>query len=250
MLNIRRALFFAFPMILFAADSVEICGNIYKLPYFWSGYRIPDSARANRSELVPVPERLLPDNGQIYILDSVLEAIIELETAALEDSVHLEIESGFRSVKAQENIWCGLLDMGIVFENIIGGTAPPGYSEHHTGRAVDFYPSTPEFYSTDAYWWLKHNAPDYGWRQSYSVGEGVKKEPWHWYYEGDQKPDELAESEENEVNTSDGGFILGGILDFRADEILNRSREPKSYDYPDIIDPFFLNIGYGRIIQR
>ena len=65
----------------------------------------------------------------------------------------------------------------------------PGYSEHHTGRAVDFIAIdqtslSVNFEKTETFKWLVNNANQYGFYLSYPKDnkEGIMYEPWHWMY--------------------------------------------------------------------
>ena len=75
--------------------------------------------------------------------------------------------------------------------------APPGYSEHHTGLALDIgdldHPETDvevSFEETPAFEWLKNNADRFGFELSFPVGnpQGVSYEPWHWRFVGELSP--------------------------------------------------------------
>ncbi len=75
------------------------------------------------------------------------------------------------------------------WEEIFRVSAPPGCSEHHTGRAVDI--GTPhckvldeEFEQTEAFDWLVRFAGKFGFRLSYPRGNscGYAYEPWHWCF--------------------------------------------------------------------
>jgi len=169
--------------VLLAGDTVSICGREFELPNYWSGGRIPDSLLANRSELAPLPAELSLEGDEIYLLRPARDALLRLVETAKKDGIELTIKSGFRSVEYQEKVWHKYFDMGVPFEGIINSIAPPGYSEHHTGRAVDFHPNVADFVGTWEYWWLENNAHKFGFRQSYTEGEGIRKEPWHWYFE-------------------------------------------------------------------
>ena len=71
----------------------------------------------------------------------------------------LQIRSGFRSYKVQEN-----------FKKIFGGlAASPGRSEHQLGTALDLIGTTPGEKLADSkeYIWLTQNAAKYGFVQSY-----------------------------------------------------------------------------------
>lgn len=72
-------------------------------------------------------------------------------------------------------------------------SAPPGFSEHSTGFAVDLgdgrAPATNlsgGFDQTAAFRWLVANAARYHFQLSFPKGnpQGVSYEPWHWRYEG------------------------------------------------------------------
>jgi D-alanyl-D-alanine carboxypeptidase len=108
------------------------------------------------------------------------------DAAALAD-VELQIVSAFRSAEYQLGILKRKLERGASIEEILRVSAAPGYSEHHSGRAVDL--STPgfaaleeEFENSAAFAWLSTNAQSYGFRLSYARGNahGIAYEPWHW----------------------------------------------------------------------
>jgi D-alanyl-D-alanine carboxypeptidase len=74
-------------------------------------------------------------------------------------------------------------------------SAPPGYSEHHTGYAIDIgdaaAPATnlsPKFEQTKAFKWLNANAARFSFEMSFPKNnpQGVSYEPWHWRYVGDR----------------------------------------------------------------
>ncbi len=70
-------------------------------------------------------------------------------------------------------------------------SARPGYSEHHTGLAVDLMVESCTlecFGTTEQYKWLKANAQNYGFIERYPDGlasiTGYQPETWHWRYVG------------------------------------------------------------------
>ena len=134
-------------------------------------------------------------DGRDHLLSPLAaEAWRDLKAAALLDGIDLFIVSAFRSIGRQAEIVRLKLENGAVLESILTICAPPGFSEHHTGRAVDL--STPgsralevEFDQTAAYAWLKQHAAEFGYYLSYPNGNrwGYQYEPWHWCFQDGQQ---------------------------------------------------------------
>jgi D-alanyl-D-alanine carboxypeptidase len=115
-----------------------------------------------------------------------------LRDEAGQDGIKLEIISAFRSFDRQVEIIRRKLSEGLSIEAILTEVAPPGFSEHHTGRAADV--NTPgceafeeAFEQTAAFGWLQANARRFGFFLSYPRGNacGYVFEPWHWCYRQD-----------------------------------------------------------------
>lgn len=71
--------------------------------------------------------------------------------------------------------------------------AAPGFSEHHTGRAIDIAcpdaePLQELFENTKAFKWLDANAGQFGFVMTYPRGHqhAISYEPWHWCFQLDQ----------------------------------------------------------------
>jgi D-alanyl-D-alanine carboxypeptidase len=110
-----------------------------------------------------------------------------MREGASTDGVILQLVSAFRSVHYQEEIIRRKLEKGLSVADILRVSAAPGYSEHHTGRAVDL--TAPgaavleeEFEESEAFGWLKAHAGRFGFHMSFPRGNphGVAYEPWHW----------------------------------------------------------------------
>ena len=108
-------------------------------------------------------------------------------TAAQADGIALELISAFRSVDYQAGIITRKRGQGQTWEQILAASALPGYSEHHTGEAVDIGvpgepPLTEAFEATPAFLWLKQSAGIFGFRLSFPRhnAAGFIYEPWHW----------------------------------------------------------------------
>lgn len=98
--------------------------------------------------------------------------------------------SGFRGVERQAEIIRGKLALGERIEDILRSIAAPGYSEHHTGCAIDVgttgvLPLEEAFSTTSAYSWLARHGGHFGFRLSYPRNNrhGFIYEPWHWFWQ-------------------------------------------------------------------
>ena len=120
-----------------------------------------------------------------------LRAWRRLRTAAARDGVCLQIVSAFRSQAYQTRLFAGKRARGVALTDILTVNAAPGYSEHHSGCALDlttpgFRAAEPEFEQSAAFAWLCAHAGRYGFRLSYprENPHGIVFEPWHWCYVG------------------------------------------------------------------
>ncbi|MGV8941217.1 MAG: M15 family metallopeptidase [Lysobacter sp.] len=111
----------------------------------------------------------------------------QLRYAARRDEVMLEAISGYRSHDYQLGIFERKLARGQSVADILTVNAAPGYSEHHSGRALDIGtpnepPAETSFEDTRAFAWLSENAIGYGFHMSYPRDNpnGIVYEPWHW----------------------------------------------------------------------
>lgn len=106
----------------------------------------------------------------------------KMKAAALKDGVELWLVSAYRSLEYQANLLRAKLRRGHTLEQILAVNAPPGYSEHHTGRAVDINSLETEFEHSPAYQWLVSNAGRFDFHLSYPRNNrlGYQFEPWHW----------------------------------------------------------------------
>jgi D-alanyl-D-alanine carboxypeptidase len=112
-----------------------------------------------------------------------------MKQAAMSEGESIFIVSGYRSISRQATIIRTMLKAGESIDDILKVFAPPGFSEHHSGHAVDL--SAPgvverhiKFETTSAFQWLRCNAEHFGYRLSYprDNASGFKYEPWHWCY--------------------------------------------------------------------
>lgn len=107
--------------------------------------------------------------------------------AAANDGVRLLIVSGFRSFEYQAELIRNKLAAGQTIDEILKVNAAPGFSQHHSGAAVDIAtpgsrPLTEEFEVSEAFAWLQNTAARYGFSMTYPRENqyGFVYEPWHW----------------------------------------------------------------------
>ncbi|WP_149195019.1 M15 family metallopeptidase [Luteimonas suaedae] len=125
----------------------------------------------------------------LWLQVDAARAWAHLHTAAHRDGVVLDAISGYRSHDYQLGIFERKRARGLALDEILPINAAPGYSEHHSGLALDIGapgepPAEESFEATEAFAWLTGNAGDYGFTMSYPRGNphGIVYEPWHWRY--------------------------------------------------------------------
>ena len=146
---------------------------------------------AEAGDLVDAGPNLI---GRKVELDArTFEAWQAMARAALADGVTLLLVSGYRSWEYQARLIRKKLNAGQEIEDILKVNAAPGFSEHHSGRAIDIAspgsrPLTEEFENSEGFAWLSENASRFGFAMSYPRDNpwGIIYEPWHWAYQPDQ----------------------------------------------------------------
>jgi D-alanyl-D-alanine carboxypeptidase len=132
-----------------------------------------------------------PEGRDVHLSPGAAMDWLRMRDAASQSGIALVALSGFRSVERQTALIEAKLSTGQAIGDILRTVAAPGYSEHHTGRAVDI--AVPErltlteaFAETPAFAWLTLNAHQFGFRMSYPRGNphGMAFEPWHWLHQG------------------------------------------------------------------
>lgn len=149
------------------------------------------SAQVGGGSLTGVP-RGFGSSGCQQIHSSMAGALRRMLDAAKADGLDDEITgvSCYRSIERQRQIFCNpdrIAARGYAGQAF--SVAPPGFSEHSTGFAIDFGSrSNPGcnlrecFATTRAGAWLAQNAGTYGFQLSFPRGnsQGVTFEPWHF----------------------------------------------------------------------
>lgn len=153
------------------------------------GRNTPLTSRDYRPEnIVAISGAHIEEAGRIgYIRSDAKTSLLEMaEAFELHFGVPLVVISGYRSADYQQRLW----DLWRCSDSLC---APPGYSEHQLGLAIDIFEATNEQdykankRQTSYIDWMKKNGHFYWWTQSYQKWEkidGYQVEPWHWRYVG------------------------------------------------------------------
>ena len=142
---------------------------------------------AEESDLI---EAETQQDGRTFLLTpATAQAWHAMKRQASKDGIDLVMISAFRSVERQASIIRDKLAEGCEVNAILEVCAPPGYSEHHTGRAIDIASIDDphleiRFELTPAFHWLKKHAGQFGFSMSYPRDNafGFQYEPWHWCF--------------------------------------------------------------------
>ncbi len=151
--------------------------------------------RARRLRFFAEARRLTPvglgtDGRDKLLAPAAARAWQAMREAAERDGIALLLISGFRSTDFQAALIRAKLQRGVSLDEVLRINAPPGYSEHHTGRAIDLGAAgcaalDAAFEQTAAYAWLSRNGLRFGFVLSYprDNAQGFLYEPWHWCWQ-------------------------------------------------------------------
>lgn len=141
---------------------------------------------------IPLRSNITDDEKQIA--DLAAPALNNLVSAASQQGISFDMQSGYRSYDFQQQLYKNYSSSETP-NNIDSFSAKPGYSEHQTGLAVDLggvsNPACnvkPCFATTPESKWLGDNAYKYGFIIRYPESKqnitGYEYEPWHLRYVG------------------------------------------------------------------
>ena len=131
--------------------------------------------------------------GQALHRDAA-SALLAMQRAAAADGVSLSVLSAFRPTAVQKELFFDVKserNQSALQRSRV--SAPPGFSEHSTGYAVDLGDGrapqanlSDNFAGTAAFRWLQANGARYHFILSFPADnpQGVNYEPWHWRFEG------------------------------------------------------------------
>jgi D-alanyl-D-alanine carboxypeptidase len=177
-----------------ANDECKMANDEWvSLSKIWAELGIPADYAARRG-FSPQPEAtqlirigMTAEGRELLLTPPAAQAWEQMQLAAATDTIALHVVSAFRSIARQAEIIRAKLGRGKTIDAILAVNAAPGYSEHHTGRALDLTtpgctPLTEEFAETAAFRWLTGQAARFGFHMSFARenSHGMAFEPWHW----------------------------------------------------------------------
>ena len=129
-------------------------------------------------------------NGREALLaPDAATAWARLRDAARCDGCDVLLVSAFRSYEYQVRLWERKLRAGETPAQIRRVLGVPGFSQHHTGCAIDVGTPgctdlTERFEATAEFRWLAEHAQMFGFTMPYGRdnARGVAYEPWHWFF--------------------------------------------------------------------
>jgi D-alanyl-D-alanine carboxypeptidase len=161
-------------------------------------------------------ENVLITEGRHSLQEAAMSAWRELQAAAQEEGVDLQLVSAYRSVDRQRRIFLRELDRTVQentgreysaqaiaageadrwIDEVLRYSSIPGFSKHHSGYTIDISDPSQghdftDFSNTEGFAWISAhnylNAKRFGFIPSYPAvaeGQGPKPEPWEYVWVG------------------------------------------------------------------
>jgi len=144
--------------------------------------------------------------GENQLLPEIFTAFDQMVAVAGSENIELGLTSSYRSTEEQREIFLKRLKQNFEFlsgklfveenyidpkmseaiQEVLETTAPPGFSRHHSGLALDLKSSTEVFAESPGFAWISKNnyakAKEFGFVPSYPEGVTAGPEPEAWEY--------------------------------------------------------------------
>ncbi len=126
--------------------------------------------------------------GESYLAREAKEAYERMFYAAKEEGFDIAINSSYRDLKTQQEVWDTYLKLyGLSYNEKY--VTRPGFSEHQTGLGVDIRSRNNNiFKNSKEYKWMLDNSYKYGFIHRYPESKvnitGISSEAWHFRYVG------------------------------------------------------------------
>ncbi|WP_075507919.1 M15 family metallopeptidase [Prochlorococcus marinus] len=193
----KLLIFSPFLFLMFSFIALRLIRNIESIPLNNLKFQVERNHDARILGHLPYKETpkeklvLIEPNIEVHI--DMRDSLLKMRDEAKKDGIYLVFLSGYRSINLQNNIFYSLKSIrNQEAAERARVSAPPGYSEHSTGFAIDIGDATQretdfenDFENTDAFKWLIKNAAKFHFKLSFNKGNKyINYEPWHWRYEG------------------------------------------------------------------
>ena len=193
----KLLIFSPFLFFLFSVTALRLIRNI-ELGSL-SNFNFQEERDQNSRILGHLPYAEIPKEKLVLIQPNIeihidmRDSLLKMKDEAKKDGIYLVFLSGYRSINLQKDIFYSIKSVrNQEASERARVSAPPGYSEHSTGFAIDIGDATQretdfetEFENTDAFKWLMKNAAKFHFKLSFTKdNKYIDYEPWHWRYEG------------------------------------------------------------------
>lgn len=144
------------------------------------------------------PDNLVDAGNGFELNKEAYDAFLEMAATAKEEGLILEINSAYRSVAEQQSVMdaqCRQYGQTYCESHV----AKPGFSEHHTGLAIDIKtPHNGTFAYSKEFTWLKEHSAEYGFIWRYQDAQKkysrFAEEAWHYRYVGKELAQKVKDS--------------------------------------------------------
>jgi len=196
--SLKKLLIFSpFLLLIFSVATLRFIRNVELIPLNNLKFQVERNHDARILGHLPYnetpKEKLVLIEPNIEVHMDMRDSLLNMREEAKKDGIYLVFLSGFRSINLQNDIFYSLKSIrNQVAAERARVSAPPGYSEHSTGFAIDIGDATQretdfesDFENTDAFRWLIKNAAKFHFKMSINKdNKYIDYEPWHWRYEG------------------------------------------------------------------
>ncbi len=195
---LRKLLIFSpILLLIFSVAALRFIRNVELIPLNNLKFQVERNHNARILGHLPYnetpKEKLVLIEPNIEVHMDMRNSLLKMREEAKKDGIYLVFLSGFRSINLQNDIFYSLKSIrNQEAAERARVSAPPGYSEHSTGFAIDIGDATrretdfeTDFENTEAFKWLIKNAAKFHFKLSFNKdNKYIDYEPWHWRYEG------------------------------------------------------------------
>ncbi len=193
----KLLIFSPFLFLIFSTAALRFIRNVELIPLGNLKFEVKRNHDARILGHLPYKETpkeklvLIEPNIEVHM--DMRDSLLKMREKAKKDGIYLVFLSGYRSINLQNDIFYSLKSIrNQEAAERARVSAPPGYSEHSTGFAIDIGDATQretdfetDFENTDAFRWLIKNAAKFHFKLSFNKdNKYIDYEPWHWRYEG------------------------------------------------------------------